>query len=702
MDLSTLSNDELLKLYGQTAAPEPVAPPAMDFSGISDDELRKMHGRALMAPQPKGMSSAGITDYPAAGMAGDESAAIGRGIINGIPVIGPSVTGGLNRGIAAIRAMQSGNSYADELKAVEAFGQNTAKANPWSTTAGEVAGGALGTLPLVAAAPAAFGAGTAAVPVRALASAFSGAALNSADSAARTGGDVDAALKAGALGYVGGLGSPFLGQAVGRGAGLLSEHLLARNAKVPGLGNSAAGKLADDLRNAGGIDPVRARLGELGPEAMLLDASPSFEGRAQGLAVLPDTRETITAPLTARARGANARLNADVDQHLGPKLDPGAFHGALDEAYGREIPPLYQRALSQPITVDTSNVLHTIGQMGATEKGGAETALRRAWRLLHTEGDVPGVGSAMIPDRRPEALHNAKEALDAMIAQVQNQQGSAAASEVRALTAVRRGLNDALEAQVPGYEQANRTAQHFFQQRDAFDRGQTLLNGGREAARPAQLAAETAAMTPEVQQAQRLGLRAELDRLLGTKINDRVALQSAVKGEGDYNRARLGTVFGEEPTAGLVGAVDREAAFDAVNNRIAQNSMTELRKRAADDTVPRDIKPKAGDVMPAIAGVVGGPQAAGIAYGVKGAQFGANAAGRASDIARNREIARALVFTGDPLETMLAGLGVRLNASQRASGIDALVNRLTQSLAQSQGERFRPALPAANPSRLWR
>ncbi|MCC0808066.1 hypothetical protein FPV16_17925 [Methylobacterium sp. W2] len=696
MDLTTLSNEELLKLSEQTQAPAPnpvSAAPAWDLSKFSDADLLKLH---------EATPSADVTDYPAAGMAGDGAAAIGRGIINGIPVIGPSITGGLNKGIAAVRSYQSGQPYADELKRVEAFGQGTAKANPWSTTAGEVAGGALGTLPLVAAAPAAFGAGTASVPVRALASAFSGAALNSADSAARTGGDVDAALKAGALGYVGGLGSPFLGQAVGRTAGLLSEHLLARNAKVPGLGNSAAGKLTDDLRNAGGLDAVRGNLNNLGPEAMLLDASPSFEGRAQGLAVLPDTRETIMNPLVARAQGANARLADDVGRNLGPATDPAAFHAGIDTAYQREIPPLYRNALSQRVEVDTSGVLNTIGQMGAQEKGGAEAALRRAWGLLHTEGDVPGVGRAMIPDRRPEALHNAKEALDAMIATVQNQQGSAAGSELRALSATRAQLNDALQAQVPGYEQANRNAELFFRQRDAFDNGQTLLNSGREAARPAQLAAETAAMAQPVQDAQRLGLRAEVDRLVGTTANDRVALQKAIKGEGDYNRARLGTVFGEEPTANVIGAVEREAAFDGTRNRIVDNSMTEMRRQSAADVAPRDLKPKASDVMPAVAGIVGGPQAGAMAYGVKGLQLGANAAGRAADVARNRELAQALVYTGDPMDTLLNALGMRLNASQRAGGIDALVNSLTQSLTQSQGERFRPALPAAIPSRLWR
>ncbi|MGU3476391.1 hypothetical protein [Methylobacterium sp. D48H] len=653
-------------------------------------------------PAPAGPRFSGTLvedDAPAeGGRAHGALNAFARGVVNGLPIVGPYALAGIDRADAAVRAVQNDSRYSDEVDGAKRYGAEVAAEHPVAETAGEIGGGVAGTVPLVLAAPAAFGAGAGGLMARSAASAVSGGALGTADAAVRSGGDAKETLKGGVVGATLGAVAPGLGQAVGAGARKVAEAIGMRAAPSAGMGAPAMEKLASDAANAGGTGAVRVRLGELGPEAMLLDASPSFEGRAQGLAVLPDTREAIVNPLRQRAAGANARLAADVDTHLGPTLDPAAFQAEWQRAYGEAVPPLYRDALSQPVQVDTSGVLETIGRLGAHEKGGAELALRRAWGLLHAEQDVPGIGRAIVPDRNPEALHNAKEALDAMIAHVQAQQGSAAASELRALSAVRSGVNDALEAQVPGYAEANRTAQHFFQQRDAFDGGQRLLNGGREAARPAQVAADTAAMTPEVQQAQRLGLRTEVDRLVGTQLNDRLALRKALMGEGDYNRARMGTVFGEEPTAGVAGAVDREAAFDAANRRIVDNSMTAQRVAAAADLAPRDVRPSASDAVPAVAAAVGGVQA-GLAaqaakLGIKGAQAGFNAAGRARDIARNKELAEALTRRqGEQLDALLEAIGARQAAERMASGVRRAAQIGTTAATVSQADRAKAYVP---------
>ncbi|KAB1072178.1 hypothetical protein [Methylobacterium planeticum] len=626
---------------------------------------------------------------------GDEAAAIGRGLINGVPVVGPALLGGTNRAAAFIRAVQNGTSYTDELKNVEDFNTRTAAANPGSTTTGELAGGVLGTAPAVMAAPAAFGAGAGSLALRSGLSAATSGVLGGADAAIRSGGDLEQTGEGAALGGGLGLIAPGAGQALGSAIKGVAGLAAKVNPNVPGVGNRAARALMDDMRNSGGAEPVRARLDELGPEAMLLDASPSFEGRAQSLAVRPETREAITAPLTERAQGANRRLTTDVDTHLGPNMDPAVFHAELDRAYDEAVPQLYQRALSRPVTVDTSDLLATVGRMGEQEKGGAQSALQRAWGLLHTEGDVPGVGSARVPDRRPEALHNAKEALDAQIAAVRNQQGSAARSELRALTTVRSELNAALEAQVPGYADANRMAQSFFQQREAFDRGQTLLNGGREAMRPAEVAETTAALSPEAQQAQRLGLRTEVDRLTGTQLNDRLALRKALLGEGDYNRSRMGTVFGEEPTAGLASAVDREAAFDASHQRIVNNSMTELRRQAADAVGVRDLSPNSGPSGLAVAGGLGGAAGIAGALGLKGLKLGADVLGRSADLTRNKEAARILTLKAGPeRDALIETLTARLTATDHGAIPANKMENFVRQVLQSQNDRSERNLPS--------
>lgn len=168
-------------------------------------------------------------DAPAAAVPGDESAAIGRALINGIPIAGPYLLSGIEKGAAGVRAIQNDTTYSDELKKVQAFSESTAKANPWSTTAGELGGGVLGTIPAVAAAPAAFGIGSAALPLRMAASAASGAGIGATDAAVRTGGNLDDVKFSGALGGAVGAVSP--------PAGILAGKLVAaiKGGDVPGM-----------------------------------------------------------------------------------------------------------------------------------------------------------------------------------------------------------------------------------------------------------------------------------------------------------------------------------------------------------------------------------------------------------------------------------------------------------------------------------
>ncbi|WP_345820101.1 hypothetical protein ABC766_29340 [Methylobacterium fujisawaense] len=204
MDLSKLSDDELQQLYAGTSAPKPEqgSAPKVDLTKMSDADLAAMHRS--------------FSDAPAAGQPGDDVAAIGRGIIDGVPVAGPYMLAGVNRAVAGIRALKNDSRYSDELKAVEDFGTRTAEEHPIADIAGHVGGGVIGTVPLVMAAPAAFGASSAALPVRMAASGVSGAALGAADSAVRSGGDLGEIEKGAAIGGGLGLAGPAIGAGVGK------------------------------------------------------------------------------------------------------------------------------------------------------------------------------------------------------------------------------------------------------------------------------------------------------------------------------------------------------------------------------------------------------------------------------------------------------------------------------------------------------
>lgn len=621
--------------------------------------------------------------------AGDEAAAVGRGLINGIPIAGPYALSGVNKAAAFVRSVQNGTSYSDELKNVENFGKRTADANPISTTAGEVGGGVLGTAPLVAAAPAAFGAGAGGLVLRSGASAASGALLGLGDAAVRSGGDGMETLKGGGIGLVaGGLG-PGAGKLVGKGVNATLGALAERRVAVPGAGKQAAAKLADDLRTSGGADAVRARLEELGPEAMLLDASPSFVGRAQGLAVQPETRATITAPLETRNLGTNQRVRAGLDEALGEAPVPSQVEAQF-AAKRKEAGPLFERALGEAGPVDASDALSEIAQRLNTAAGSEKAALLRARELLTEEGANGG----LVPRSDPRYLANAKQELDKLIDYGDPTIGVARGSLSKndgALAAVRQQLNGALEAQVPGYADANLAYRTAARASEALESGKRVLGGGDAAIHPEDFVRDLNGRPIEQQAALRAGVRADLDRAVGNSANDLQALRKQFLEDPDWNRQKLNAAFGNEPVADVARTIDANQTFRDHYADIVKNSQTQQRAAAAADMAVREIMPKGGVSGVALAGAAGGPTGTALALGGKGAKIAANAAGRASDLARNRETAAILTMKAGPeRDALIDALNARLEAASRGEAVASQMDKFVRQVLQSQNDRREP------------
>jgi hypothetical protein len=285
MDLSKISDDELQRLYQSAPAPQAAggAAPKADLAGMSDADLLKLHR--------------GFSDAPTAAEPGDASAAVGRGLIEGVPVVGPYLLAGANRAAAGIRALKNDTRFSDELANVERFGERTAAEHSIAAGAGEIGGGVVGTLPLMAAAPAAFGISGAALPIRMVASSLSGAGLGGADAAVRSGGDLGAIEQGAAIG--GGLGAagPAIGAGVGRvvraiKGGNPGEHLLRE--ATHGLTESelaAAQSLRDRAMNSPG-----------GPVALSVDEA--LNAATGGKAV----RASQLARVAANSGGEGSRI----------------------------------------------------------------------------------------------------------------------------------------------------------------------------------------------------------------------------------------------------------------------------------------------------------------------------------------------------------------------------------------------------------
>lgn len=635
--------------------------------------------------------------------------AAGGGVVEGTPVIGSYLRDGGERLAAGTQTLWRGGSFDDNLGAVQAAGQQAKKDHPYLDAAGQVAGGVNGTIPMMAAAPAAFGAGNGSLLARTLMSGATGASLGGADAAMRSKGDpVSMLLGAGSGGAFGLLG-PTAGQLIGRGMNNLVQRYKNSTAPVPGMGNAAANLAAEDFTNAGGRGAITNRMQELGPEAMLLDASPSHLGSAQGLGVRPETREIITNPLTARNDATNARLRADVDANIGPDPIPSQVEAGL-KASRDALHPEYRRVLSGSGPVDTATLAKSLDDAAMVERGPAQKAIREVRKMLNEVPDpnapsppagTPPVGPSL--DTNASTLLNTRHAIDGMM------KTEADTNVIRVLTDARKSIDAELAAKVPGIKDVDAQFQELAKQSEGLERGAQVLGTGKTAIRPQELAQElTAAAQPKgtmigpsaeplrIQQ----GAAGDIHRAIGTKANDLVALKQYVMAEGDWNPQKLAQIFGPDEAKNIINAVDREVAFRNAYNKVVENSQTAMRSASADRFAVRGEGPASADggLGIPLAGAVAGPQGAALAAGAKvGAKAVSKAAtliGAADDVARNQQLARALILQGGP------DLDVVLNALQRRAGLAGagdkagqVTDRLVNALLQSQGGRAGQEVP---------
>jgi hypothetical protein len=173
------------------------------------------------------------------------------------------------------------------------------------------------------------------------------------------------------------------------------------------MGRTATGLLASSI-----TPRAAATLDTLGPQAVLPDASPSFQGLAQGVAAKPGpAADLVVDTLAARAAKQPTRLASDLTENLGPAMSPVELEASMT-ARQKAAGPLYESALQNAPAVDTTNALATIGEQlnGAPTGSPMRRALESARTMLQQEsnGDFRPVTDA-------RTLLNARRQLDTMI-----------------------------------------------------------------------------------------------------------------------------------------------------------------------------------------------------------------------------------------------------------------------------------------------
>lgn len=357
------------------------------------------------------------------------------------------------------------------------------------------------------------------------------------------------------------------GGAVGYGSGALGPRI-SNEARTINRG------LAADQ-----IDPssIQARINAINPNAAVLaDLGPNLQGQAAALATTPGpASRVVNEALTARRLGANERVRTGVADILG---DPPTVSGVTAEIdaqrklINQQYEPVFRaKALSPDPFTDITPIYNSV-QTRLTQLPNGETKSALTGVLRRLTDDA---GNAI---RDPQMVMAVRQDLDGLINSAETNN-----TVKGALRTIRRELDDALGSSVPGLKDIDAQFAEVARQGETFEQGRNVLGTGQNAIDPADLIEQMKGASTGQNFRLSQGTRAEINRIIGTKANDRVALQGIIRGDGSWNAQKLRTLFGEEKANRLMSLVDSEATMAATENLATSGSRTQVLKAGQDD-----------------------------------------------------------------------------------------------------------------------
>lgn len=554
----------------------------MGSDGISGDSIRAANAGDTRSKMPlPAISSA----YDVASQRGDraEQEAMARAYVERERQGSPISTGVGDRVRAVARGIPFVGEYLDEANAKTAalFGNDYQKAldyerardstfdknNPVQSLAARVTGGVAGTMAAAPAAAAVRGGGllfgTGAQSVRgAIGRGLTAGAAQGAAAGYGREGTTEAAIKDMLFGAGFGAGVP-AALSVGRaGMNALTNRFSPPDA-LQNVPKRARDFFMQQFGDEAAIRAAQAKMAELGPNAVLADVSPEMQMIARGAASRPGTRAAIVEPLQARDAAKNTRIGTAMDETLGAVREPSAIREEI-KAGAKALSPQYDEALQAGQRIDTAPLAQQIEARIVDARGPVRSALVEARDMLNLYGTKE-------LDPNPRALLEARKTLGGLEEQAGRAGNSAVAS---AYGEVRRQIDDLLRGSVPNIKALDSQRANLFRQEEALTDAPALFQSGPSAMRPADVASKVAKASPEEALRISQGARAELDRIVGTNANDVAALRNFLKGDGDWNRQKLATIFGPDKASRILQVLDNETAMENTFRTVVGGSQT--------------------------------------------------------------------------------------------------------------------------------
>jgi hypothetical protein len=546
-------------------------------------QLEAPEAAVAMVPEfdPMGNATGGMVPAaPAASMSyGEQMRKVGGLVDDGVRLAANGMSFGMADRLAGASDALTGQapSYSAGVDAQHARTQALREAAPVASGVAEAVGGLATGAGLIRNGVTLAGRVGSGIVPRVLGFGAEGAAYGAASGAGNTytGETADYLHNAGeGIKMGGGIGMvmPVLGSAAGalwRGGSAVA----GRNVDGVGRAGSAAMRMAAQADEAG----LRA-LPSMGPEAMLPDAGPSMLGLAQGAATGNGPgKSALVNALRERDAGTGQRLANVVEQSIGPAPIPSRIEAGLVQGR-RALSPEYERALEGARAVDTAPLAAQLETLAVDARGPALRALREVRTML----DIPGNPGNLDPS--PRALLNVRQAIDGQMA------GESNTNVLRVLGDARQAVDAELARNIPGIKAVDARFGELARQSEGLQRGGQIFDTGKTATRPVEMTEEmVAGATPRGElvgpsgEAFRIrqGVRAEIDRIVGTKVNDLTAMERTLGTPQDWNAQKAATVFGQDNVDAIVQAIQTNRTFRNSLQRIAQGSDTAARSEGS-------------------------------------------------------------------------------------------------------------------------
>lgn len=440
-----------------------------------------------------------LLDQEAQSGAGGKFGAFTTGAVDGIPIAGPAILGGVQRASAALGSAINGKDYADNLQAARTVTSDAQAQNPMTTLAGNVTGA---TLPMVAAGSTALGAQAMGITGRSLgtragASLLSSGALSSADTAARGGSAVDV-INSGGIGALIGGAIPVLGAGIKTGLGAVADKFAPTVRALTAPDDEAARRVGvaltrDATANPASVMTPADEAAALAGGVPLVNADRGGEvTRALTRSVAnqsPEARQVIDKTASDRFGAQSQRASAFIKKVMGGQVDDLAYQENLRNVARATNRPAYAAAENAP----EAQAMFTPRMQELMQSPTFRKAVDSVPRKSADRGAVEGFKEIGNPfTQNSQGAYVLRRSADGTMTmpnlkfwdQVQRNLRSAAdkaaatgdrttSAEIKSL---RGALLDEVDTAVPAFKAARQGAAGFFGAEDALDAGRKFAN----------------------------------------------------------------------------------------------------------------------------------------------------------------------------------------------------------------------------------